>query len=78
MDADQLRCLARVRVLALRAMISAGGEPRPGQLARAFAPLAELDEADRLRALAREGTVVSEEVPPWKRGRKRSRVVRVF
>jgi hypothetical protein len=33
--------LARVRLLALRALVAAGGRPRPGQLRRAVRPLAE-------------------------------------
>lgn len=48
LDAQTARGLCRVRLLALRAMVAAGGRPRPSQWRRAVAPLvdAELDEAD--------------------------------
>lgn len=36
MDTHVRRCITRVRVLALRALVDAGGRPRPGQVARAL------------------------------------------
>lgn len=78
MDFQTRCCIARVRVLALRAQISAGGDPRPGQVRRAFAPIAAELVASGEAATEAGDAVVNESVEPRKVRRRRSRVKRIF
>lgn len=81
MDDDVRRCVTRVRLLALRALVDAGGEPRPAQVARAIALApkrcdrastagsaslaAVVKETDRPRR-KRRNTAKGAQAPPWK------------
>lgn len=78
MDPDVACQAARVRLMSLAAMIGAGGIPRPGQVARALAPIADRIVGDGGAAPAPDGAVVSREDCPRKPKRRASRVKRVF
>jgi len=62
MDAEDWRCVARVRCLALLAQASAGGSPRPGQLARAARAIAAVARATSSPASRLRAAVVKEDV----------------
>jgi len=74
MDEADRRAFARCRVLALRAMMSAGGVPRLSQVRRALDAAATLAAAGERAGSESAGTVVSEAESRRKRRRERSRV----
>jgi len=73
-DAEQLRCIAKVRFLVLREIVAGGGEPRPAQVRRAFAPIATWLEPPWSAGCAPHDAVVSGAVRTRRRPRKKKRV----
>lgn len=71
MDPEQLRCIAKVRLLVLREIVAGGGEPRPAQVRRAFAPIAEWLEPPWSTGCAPPDAVVSGDVRTRRRPRKK-------
>jgi hypothetical protein len=75
MDWDTACRVARVRVLALAAQASAGGEPSDRQVRHALAPIIQHVALELRPGSSSEGTVVKRHVRPRRDSRKRVKAV---